>query len=44
MKEKNKFLQAASIIMILCAVLAILITAINTNAALSSISGLSPEE
>ena len=44
MKEKNKLLQIASILMIVCAILAIIITAINTNKSLGSISGMTVEE
>ena len=44
MKEKNKLLQIASILMIVCAILAIIITAINTNKSLGSISGMTAEE
>ncbi|HJA94807.1 MAG TPA: hypothetical protein H9717_17105, partial [Candidatus Eisenbergiella merdipullorum] len=44
MKEKNKLLQIASILLIVCAILAIIITAINTNKSLGSISGMTVEE
>lgn len=44
MKEKNKLLQIASILMIVCAILAVIITTVNTNKSLNSISGMSAEE
>lgn len=44
MKEKNNLLQAASIMMIVCAVLAIIITAVNISSSLSSMMNLTPDE
>ena len=44
MKEKNKLLQIAALLIIVCAVAAIIITAVNINRSLSSMTNLSTEE